>query len=293
MIRSRQVPTPEPKIFRLRRHTVIPVILLVASVSLACQVMTPPTASSVTQKPPTPTLMPVCTPPPCGPDEEYYCPGDCPGGCGTICVTREPLAQEEPVTPDPPTPTVIDPTVTPIQATITAVPPTVTASSVACEHTAWGWFEGALKVVPGVQEQIGCPTEEHRVLTVASQDFQHGYMLWVEDEQMIYVLYDGGGWESYPDRWQEGMAEQDPSFGPPPEGLIQPKRGFGLVWQEHPAVRDQLGWAFNEERLCDQSHRQPFQRGFMLECTQDVVPKAKIRVLILFDDHTYTIYSPA
>jgi hypothetical protein len=30
---------------------------------------------------------PVCTPPACKPGEEYYCPGECPGGCGTICVT--------------------------------------------------------------------------------------------------------------------------------------------------------------------------------------------------------------
>jgi hypothetical protein len=40
-----------------------------------------------------------CTPPPCWDDETYYCGGECPGGCGTICATR---------TPDPkasPTPT--------------------------------------------------------------------------------------------------------------------------------------------------------------------------------------------
>ena len=35
--------------------------------------------------------MPVCTPPACEPGEEYYCPGDCPGGCGTICVTPTPM----------------------------------------------------------------------------------------------------------------------------------------------------------------------------------------------------------
>jgi hypothetical protein len=39
-----------------------------------------------------PTLLPgqpqiMCTPPACRPDEVYYCPGQCPGGCGITCVT--------------------------------------------------------------------------------------------------------------------------------------------------------------------------------------------------------------
>jgi hypothetical protein len=34
--------------------------------------------------------MPVCTPPSCAEDEVYYCPGECPGGCGTVCATPTP-----------------------------------------------------------------------------------------------------------------------------------------------------------------------------------------------------------
>ncbi|MCJ7551413.1 MAG: hypothetical protein MUQ30_17215 [Anaerolineae bacterium] len=33
---------------------------------------------------------PMCTPPACGEDEVYHCPGECPGGCGTICATPTP-----------------------------------------------------------------------------------------------------------------------------------------------------------------------------------------------------------
>lgn len=33
---------------------------------------------------------PVCTPPLCEPDEAYYCPGECIGGCGTVCATHTP-----------------------------------------------------------------------------------------------------------------------------------------------------------------------------------------------------------
>lgn len=38
--------------------------------------------------PATPIIM--CTPPPCKSNEVYYCPGTCPNGCGTICVTGTP-----------------------------------------------------------------------------------------------------------------------------------------------------------------------------------------------------------
>jgi hypothetical protein len=46
----------------------------------------------------TPVLM--CTPPACGPDEFFACPtGDCPGGCGTVCVT--PTVISGPLAPSP------------------------------------------------------------------------------------------------------------------------------------------------------------------------------------------------
>ncbi len=421
---------------------VLPALLL--ATSLACDVLSPPTPMPVCTPPPcgpdevyycpsgdcpggcgticvTPTgdlgsptdtpPMPACTPPPCGPDEVYYCPDDCPGGCGTICVT--PTGDPGSPTDTPPMPACTPPACGPdevyycpddcpggcgtICATPTPVPPTgslglavgtysetyaegehptihgtitlgdeplvgaslslemfdeagnllwgtsiqsgdgggfmvpltygdeiptgysgqlrvrATAtyegtqtraeatfsyapqqseSPPGCAQEAWGWFQGALELTPGLRDKIGCPTEAHRTLNAATQDFQRGYMVWRGDERLTYVIYEGTGWESYADRWQDGMPEQDPSYGPPPDGLIQPKRGFGLVWQENPAVRDGLGWALTEERACDQAHVQRFEHGLMLECTQDVVPRAKIRVFILFDDHTYDIYAP-
>jgi len=60
----------------------------------------------------------VCTPPPCGPGEEYYCPDECPGGCGIVCATPTSAASAaQPTTPPPefPTPTPELPTATPIK----------------------------------------------------------------------------------------------------------------------------------------------------------------------------------
>ena len=62
-----------------------------------------PTTASLTKTPfvtvtplpigtplPTYTPFPVCTPPPCTEDQVYYCPGECPGGCGTLCAIPTP-----------------------------------------------------------------------------------------------------------------------------------------------------------------------------------------------------------
>jgi glucose/arabinose dehydrogenase len=38
----------------------------------------------------TATPFPLCTPPLCGDDESYFCPDECPGGCGTTCATHTP-----------------------------------------------------------------------------------------------------------------------------------------------------------------------------------------------------------
>jgi hypothetical protein len=60
-----------------------------------------PTAWTPTPRMPTPlvTVPQIqCTPPACRPGEVFYCPGKCPGGCGTICVTPTPKA----ITPEKP-----------------------------------------------------------------------------------------------------------------------------------------------------------------------------------------------
>ncbi|WP_420631724.1 hypothetical protein [Candidatus Leptofilum sp.] len=80
----------------------------------------------------------------------------------------------------------------------------------------------------------------------AEQQFEHGVMIWVAEEDRIYVLFDDtmytDGWNAYEDTWQDGDPIDDPFIVPPP-GFYQPQRGFGLVWREQPQVRERLGWA--------------------------------------------------
>ncbi|WP_420644232.1 hypothetical protein [Candidatus Leptofilum sp.] len=84
----------------------------------------------------------------------------------------------------------------------------------------------------------------------AEQQFEHGMMIWIGEEDRIYVLFDDtdytDGWNAYEDAWQEGDPVDDPSIVPPP-GFYQPQRGFGLVWRGQPLVRERLGWALAPE----------------------------------------------
>jgi len=95
-----------------------------------------------------------------------------------------------------------------------------------------------------------CPASPPLYSVGAQQLFEHGVMLWVGEEDRIYVIYDDGGvgaWSVFTDEWEEGDPIDDPSIVPPP-GFYQPVRGFGLVWREQWNVRERLGWATAPEQ---------------------------------------------
>jgi len=258
---------------------------------------------------PTPYVM--CTPPACAAGEVYYCPGECPGGCGTICVT--PTAELPPPT-EVPTP-LPDPTFTPTQPptpTSVAGAPVIQSFTADRESIVEGetvnvtwqatggteayimWMgsaglmdglgdldpdNGTAAIAPRsggpvilqVRNSVGT-TESTLALTIAcanawvselaaamegkcphpaeigwaaQQPFERGFMLWLQPSNAIYVFFDNYGGQSYrvyTDNFKEGDPESDPSLTPP-AGLLQPVRGFGLVWRTNSEVRDNLGWA--------------------------------------------------
>lgn len=95
-----------------------------------------------------------------------------------------------------------------------------------------------------------CPQEAALVSPSAEQQFEGGVMVWVGEEDRIYVLFDDtqwtDGWAAFTDEWEEGDLVEDPSIVPPP-GFYQPQRGFGQVWRDQPNLRDRLGWALAPE----------------------------------------------
>ncbi|HEX2906272.1 MAG TPA: hypothetical protein VHO69_05385 [Phototrophicaceae bacterium] len=96
---------------------------------------------------------------------------------------------------------------------------------------------------------VSCPLNPPLITGATFQQFQKGFMIWVQQSQAIYVLYDSANlprWQVVPDTFTEGMPETDPAFGVPPPYTWQPRRGFGLVWRTYPDVRQRLGWAVIE-----------------------------------------------
>jgi hypothetical protein len=95
------------------------------------------------------------------------------------------------------------------------------------------------------------PTPITGQIFVAEQVFQRGRMFWLRPTNQIWTLStnDDGEpiWQIYEDNFEEGMPESEPDFAPTEPGLIQPIRGFGLLWRENPELRAQLGWAISEE----------------------------------------------
>jgi hypothetical protein len=79
--------------------------------------------------------------------------------------------------------------------------------------------------------------------------FQQGFMVWIGEQDAIYVLYDSANtprWQVFHDTFEEGMLEFDPDWGEGPPYTWQPRRGFGKVWRERADVRQRIGWAVRE-----------------------------------------------
>lgn len=94
------------------------------------------------------------------------------------------------------------------------------------------------------------PTPYITQVQVAEQLYENGRMFWVQRVRQIWVVHitgEGRGeWFTYEDTFLDGEPETDPSLVPP-EGRIQPERGFGKLWREVPGLRDMLGWAVQPE----------------------------------------------
>lgn len=163
--------------------------------------------------------------------------------CGTptvvyVVVTATPETTDESQVVSLPTAT----------ATLTNVPtePTVTeAPSALPEATTAAPTASAPTLLPA-----DFPTPYITQVQVAEQLFEHGRMYWVGRVRQIWVLVitgEGrGDWYVYEDNFVDGEPETDPALVPP-EGRIQPERGFGKLWREVPGLRDLLGWAVQPE----------------------------------------------
>lgn len=178
-----------------------------------------------------------------------------------------------PITPTPTfTPTATDTPVTPGVVSFVPVGGFVEggAASGACATVPAAMFAAILQNDPDLASGIGCPLAGPNTVGSAYQPYQNGVMIWLsslgtQPQPAIYALYNNGTYQRFNDTWRDG----DPQSGGevPPDGLLEPVRGFGKVWRENPAVRNTLGWASSGE-AGGNSQIQLFERGEMIAVTQ-------------------------
>lgn len=94
-----------------------------------------------------------------------------------------------------------------------------------------------------------CPRSAPFASPGAMQAFENGYMLWIQAQSAIYVLYDDMGiprWQVLRDTYTDAMPETDPAYNPPSPETWQPRRGFGLLWRNTPELQQRVGWAVEQ-----------------------------------------------
>lgn len=103
---------------------------------------------------------------------------------------------------------------------------------------------------------LRCPAAEALTSYAASQHFERGLMVWVEETDEFYVFYDEPDEQGFQVvhrtvglELKPGASEDNRIGEEPPPGLYEPVSGFGLIWRgevEWPygdVVRERLGWA--------------------------------------------------
>jgi len=133
-------------------------------------------------------------------------------------------------------------------------PPTVTPKPVACAIAPGPSFARLWD-----RNVLGCPTSDEFGLTTAYEAFEHGWMLWREDNNRHYAFFGDGTHIYY---WYPSA--EPPNFAcPEAEALGRPRRGFSRVWCENPDVRAKIGNAVQDE-IGDDRPVQEFENGFMI-----------------------------
>ncbi|NLE52917.1 MAG: hypothetical protein GX613_16080 [Chloroflexi bacterium] len=184
-------------------------------------------------------------------------------------------------TPTRPAPITMTPTFTPTMTDTPGTPggagaygpvgggvDTVLAGGDACETIPEGVIGAVFQSDPNLQSALGCPLMGATVaVSGAHQSYQNGLMLWVSSvgtapQPAIYALLNDGTYQRLNDTFIEGV-DPESVGSQPPEGFLEPQRGFGKAWRDNPPVRDRIGWASSPE-MPTSAQVLPFERGEMV-----------------------------
>ncbi len=100
---------------------------------------------------------------------------------------------------------------------------------------------------PNLEETLGCPTEAALLDPIAINEFGEGpefdrFMLWFSHEDLIYILFPDGRWQSYEDTWEES----EPTYpcnplGGEPDSPPLPHPRLRQTLVQRPAVAENPG----------------------------------------------------
>jgi len=133
---------------------------------------------------------------------------------------------------------------------------------------------------PSVRNRLGCPTAPEAGFTAVEQGFHNGYVVQDVSGKTIYVMYNNGTWEAYPDTWAPGEPINNPALWPP-HGYYQPEYGIGKVWRNYDNVSQRLGWARYPQRPVTAT-RQTYERGLMIWTSSS-------GIFVLYNDGTWQL----
>jgi hypothetical protein len=188
------------------------------------------------------------------------------------------------------------PTPTPKPTRTPSPPPLPTptpepAATAGCLNPARGQFS-ALWVK--YESRLGCPlyASPRTVPVAGEQPFQNGHMFYLSDRPpQIIVVYDTfGDWQILNADWWEGEPEYSCQVSVP-DGLRQPRRGFGDVWCNQLGGADaRIGWALDDEHGFDSFDLvQDFDNGIIF---QDSDGHSKGLAYVLFEDNWTFVREP-
>jgi hypothetical protein len=119
---------------------------------------------------------------------------------------------------------------------------------------------------PRVASGIGNAMGEQVTLEMTEQYFEGGFILTWAGTNRIYVIYEGGQWESFQDTYRKGdVFERD---FPVPDDKYEPTGSFGKIWWGLGGPGSRLGWAVEEERSFVGEY-QKMERGFMVRIVRE------------------------
>ncbi|MCC7451343.1 MAG: SH3 domain-containing protein [Anaerolineae bacterium] len=137
-----------------------------------------------------------------------------------------------------------------------------------------------------------CPAQQ-RVMKVNYQSFEHGIMVWFPTKTVLVLTYGvcsmfgeyGFAAQYYVDTWKgEALPDQHP-----PNGLQQPRQGFGKIWLDY-NLRQTIGWATSGENSYNTPVEYSYARSASQVKTYLRLPKGQIVEVGGYNGTYYWLY---